>query len=363
MKTPEQLTRLWNFLRGLAVQEAQHQTYVTLPDPGRLVQRILPDQHYFQIVVADMFLSQRRAWFTEWFPAVTGVVQLRFAQQDRTPVCRLASPPKDQLGPGVFQNYPLTDLLPYGGGDVELQADLIALKGDNALALAMKLLESFSGLIGTPLAPALEIADTLAGGLNLLLNQTLNKARLGFHQRWTGQAGQPFEPGYHAVILEPEATFRQTAFPDLAAQFAVDNGRLCRRATPGGPPVPLAGYDYVLFRIEGSETRADWRFPDIQLHLANARKALEEGDPDRALKHRNAAISAVHASPDLVANDRTRVVLALKAELKAYNDSLQGGFNAATLPQDRTLNDVVERISPAHASGFGELTLAEALAE
>ena len=58
-------------------------------------------------------------------------------------------------------------------------------------------------------------------------------------------------PGYIAVI---PATPRQVN----PKQLYVKNDQLCYSPQDGATPVPLQGYDYILFRVEGRQERDDW---------------------------------------------------------------------------------------------------------
>jgi len=153
------LETLWNNLRGLAVKETEPLTELRLadPDPGP-VTRLKGGKHYFQLRATDLQLKYSRAWFTEWFPALSSIVRLRYGGRERPTLCRFSSPPKDSLAPGVYRGYALTDLLPYHGGDVEVEVGLLGLKGDNALMLSLRLIEDFSELVSVPLGASLRVA-------------------------------------------------------------------------------------------------------------------------------------------------------------------------------------------------------------
>jgi len=79
-----------------------------------------------------MFLTQSRAWFTNRYPAVNAQVCQKFSSEDKQPFTRVASPPHEQLGRGVYINYALTELLPFHGGSVETEPGLLDLKGGNS---------------------------------------------------------------------------------------------------------------------------------------------------------------------------------------------------------------------------------------
>lgn len=350
--------QLWTSLVGLATQDGKHHTYVTLPHTGPGLPEIVADEHYFRLRLVDMFLSKGRSWFTNWHPAVTSQVKLKVGGREGTPICRVAAPPKDALSPGVFINYPLTDLLPYRGGEVDVQAGLLGLKGDSAWAMPISLLQRFSGLIGAPLATTLTIAEQVAGGLNDLLAQAAERTHLGFHQAFT-EGGATLGAKYHVVIRADDGTY-------APSQLSIANNRLRYRPNPGDPERALSEHDYIVIAVDTVTERDDWRLPDIESAMQRAKSALAEADTDGYEKHRRAAIAAALSSPDLVEADRTRVIDTIKRELKKASDAL--GLMAARPPGagEKPLSELMQSsqaLSRDAALSRGPYSLAEAFAD
>jgi hypothetical protein len=76
--------------------------------------------------LTDMFLKRDREWFENQYPMVHATIQLTYAGETAS-FSSLARAPEGRLGPGERRNYPLTPLLPWSGGVVELEAGLSAL--------------------------------------------------------------------------------------------------------------------------------------------------------------------------------------------------------------------------------------------
>ena len=363
------LSELWTALAGLATKDAEHYTYITLPQPSPEVPVIKADEHYFQLRMVDMFLSKGRTWFTDWHPAVTSQVKLKFGARDATPICRVASPPHEALSPGVFVNYPLTDLLPYRGGEVDVQAGLLGLKGASAWTMPIALLERFSGLVGAPLAASLAVAEQVAGGLNELLAKASERVHLGFHQAFT-PGGAPFVSSYHIIVGAPDGKIEP-------AQLSIEGDRLRYQETPHSPKRALDEYDYIVIAIDGVVDRKDFEFPDIESAMLRAKEALKEPDLDAYEKNRRAAIAAALSSPDLVEAARTRVVAAIKSRLKAAGDAynlspvaagIDGVDGATGAEADSAFNLTAlvtgkSGLSRTAARDRGPYTLAEAFAD
>lgn len=331
------LEKLWANLSGLAVKETTPLTELRLtdPDPGP-VKRLKGGQHYFQLRVTDMQLKYSRAWFTEWFPALSSIVKLRYGGVERPALFRFASPPKESLAPGVYKGYALTDLLPYHGGDVEVDVGLLGLKGDNALVLSLRLIEDFSELVSVPMSGSFRVAEKLAGAFDRVLTQAAEKVLLRFHDTFSTGGAPPFEPHYRVIILAPSGTVTEQ-------DVMMVNGRLHRR-NADGTTAPFAGFDFFVVRIEAAEERSDFGFlPEIDEAMKSAGKAwAEQGPGDLYDRHKRTAIAVAMGSQDLVENDQTRVLAAL---LKKFA-MIEGSLKLVATEEDQPLGEFIRDNAP-----------------
>ena len=348
---------LWDHVIGWWTENARHHVYAPIPkeqtdeayDDGPLQ----PGGSYFRLWLSEMFLTKRVAWGTQWFPAVHSEVRLQFDGQSAA-FSKVAQPPTDQLGEGVRLGYRLTELLPFNGGVVEIEAALLGLKGADYLGTAIGILQQFSSLISPPLGPTVSLAQTLVSGTRDLLSATKGNIHLGFHQELIsgGGGGAILRPGYLAVILADPGEVS----PD---RLSVRDGRLLYRQAPRREPANLTGYDYLLLRVEGRTERDDWRLKDIQDPLSTAGQALLEAPPNtvKADAYRTVALAAAWQSPDLAQLDRRRVVQAIKAELAGLADEGAGAVGGA----ERTLGEIVSAraMRREQADALGELTAEE----
>jgi hypothetical protein len=347
---------LWDHVIGWWTENAKHHVYAPIrrqqTDEDYDDAPLEPGGSYFRLWLSEMFLTKRVAWGKEWFPAVHSEVRLQFGGQGAA-FSRVMQPPRDRLGEGVRLGYRLTELLPFNGGVVEIEAALLGLKGADYLGAAIGILQQFSGLISPPLGPAISLAQTLASGTRDLLSATDGNIHLGFHQELIsgGAGGAVLRPGYLAVILaEPSEV--------SPGRLLVRDGRLYYQV-PGEEPRNLQGHDYLLLRVEGRKERDDWRLKDIQDPLSTAGQALLEEPPDTAKAHayRTVALAAAWQSPDLAQLDRRRVVQAIKDELAVLADSAAGAVGG----EERTLGQIfsARAMRREHADALGELTAAE----
>ncbi|MEV4512629.1 hypothetical protein AB0K00_27120 [Dactylosporangium sp. NPDC049525] len=341
---------------------ATHCVYAPIPvertDLGPDQVDLEPYASYFRLWLSEMFLTDRVNWVREVHPAVHAEVRLQFGNQ-QVSFSKVAQPPTDRLSQGVRLNYRLTELLPYNGGVVEVDAALLALKGKDYLGTAIGVLKQFSGLVAPPLGQVIGLASTLTAGTRDLLEATGGDVHLGFHQEWIsaagGQTAATLRPGYFAVIL---ASAEKIAVERLSVQ----NGQLYHQKPGGTTPEHLLGYDYMLLRVEGRRDRDDWRLRDIQEPLDAAFTALSEVPANRkkARTFLMAAVAAAMVSSDLATLDRRRVVDAIKAQYEEFERSGLGVVGG----EHRDLNAIMaaRAMSVERARALGRLTEEEAYA-
>jgi hypothetical protein len=354
----------WDTIKGLTHDAAAHNLYAHLPKEQTDVaiddRPLLPEKAYFRVWVKEMFLADSRKWFKTWYPAVSCSVRVPQGGGLTPTFTRVTGTDAQNLGPGVLKGYATTDLLPFRGGVVEIEASLLALQGQNYLISAIKILKSMSELVGGPIAQAITMADKVTNGLEDLFKATGGELHLGFHDAFTsGGAGtsNALRAGYHVVM-------RATAAEIDVARLTVRADQLYYAATPGAAPQPLVGHDYMLMFIEARVDRDDWRrLVSIEQPLDQAIKALIEGEADKADSYTKVALWNAMTSPDLAVHDRRRVATAIKAELLQL--AADDGTHGAT-PDDEEVNlaTMMARSAPSveEAMALGPLTAAELFA-
>lgn len=356
------MATLWNSIRSLVDKNRASYVYARIPrdasDAADGDAPLTPQASYLRLWLCELYLGKSRAWGRDWFPAVHAGVRLKLADRDEATLSRVVRPPDGQLGEGVYLNHRLTELLPYNGGVVEIEAALLALPGASYLSAAIGVLQQFSSLVVPPLGTALVVAAKVSEGVTDLVDATQGGVHLGYHDSLVsggGGGGNLLQPGYLAVVL---ATAEQVD----AGRLSVTGDRLRYASRPGDPAGPLVGHDYLLLRVEGRTDRDDWRMlSNIDEAMQQAVVALSQGDEERARAHRAAALAAAWQSPDLALHDRRRVVVAIKEELAAVQSEGFGAVGGAV----RSLDDVMSsRAMPlAQATALGELTAEEVFGE
>lgn len=258
--------------------------------------------HYFRLWLAEMRLAQDTTWFATRHPAVHALVRLRFGDQD-VKLPRIAGPmtlpglDQAHLGAVVHLDHPLTPLLPYNGGVVEVSAGLVALEGANVLREFVAAVDAVTLVLAQPpLSTALAAVGPVTRAVQTLLGAATGRQHLGVHVAFAGdQPPRALHAGYLAVVRRDAA---QLAVADLS----VENGVLRYRRSP------LLGADHMLFRIERTAERDDWdSLASIAAPFRDALAALSHGNATVAEAHVRRAMLEAWTSPDLTRTDRSRV--------------------------------------------------------
>jgi hypothetical protein len=333
--------RLWTKVRYQFDAQAghQHRLFFNQEDAAPLK----PDDSYVRIWLSELFLAKQVAWGTERSPAVHASVRLLFGGLAPQTFVTLAQPPAPS-GSGVFEDFQLTELLPYRGASIELQASLYEILGKNNLRTAVDILTSFASLVTPPVSTALSIVDLVASGVEKVIDANAAAPVLVLQGTLAAPGAgltNELRPGWLAVV-------RATEDELPAAELHIENGRLCRGNRR------LTGFDYLVLRIEGRDKRDDWRTPDLDKAVNAAAYARAVGRKEEYERLRDDALTKIFFSPDLTTTHRNQLAVSVKREI----DGLQPG--AAAQGELTAASIVARRGLPALAQ-VSQLTLAELL--
>jgi len=296
-----------------------------------------------------MFLEKEIDWFSEWYPVTHTLVTFQFGDQTLeiphvAGASQLKGLTEGNLQKLISLNYPLTTLMPFNGGVVDIVAALVAMKGKDYISSVVKVLGDLSQLLVVPqLSAALSLALPIANGVQDLLSGSAGEMRLGMHQALVGKGGAGsnlLRGGYITVIDAPAEDYPE-------AKLFVKQDRLYFGDTMAVSQL-LTGVTHMLFRIEPWDKRDDWTsLKTIQEPLDEMHRMLVEGEDEKADLAKKRAIIMAKTSPDLTRADRNRVALAIKEE---FDQAKAGGLGAVPAG-DHTLNSLMLRrgISAADA--------------
>src|SRR4051794_27360837 len=133
--------------------DATHDAYWRLVSAQNVQAR--SGENYFQLTLTEMFLKDDRKWFAAWQPACYVAVRFRFGDKDETinhlaGVSALKDVDAGHINRGVALNYSITPLVLFNGGEVEIDAGLIAVKNEDDIKRLVKVLGDFSRVLAVP---------------------------------------------------------------------------------------------------------------------------------------------------------------------------------------------------------------------
>jgi hypothetical protein len=348
---------LLDSLKSIFAKDARKQAYVFVPHanvekPNFSDEPLESGKHYFRLWLAEMFLEKEVNWFRQWYPVTHTLVTFQFGDQTLeiphvAGASQLKGLTEGNLQKAISLNYPLTTLMPFNGGVVDIVAALVAMKGQDYISSVVKVLGDLSQLLVVPqLSAALSIALPIANGVQDLLGGSAGEMRLGLHQAFVGKGGggtNLLRGGYIAVIDAPAGDYPE-------ARLFVKQDRLCFGDTMASSDL-LTGVTHMLFRIEPWNERDDWAsLKNIQEPFNEMHRLLLDGEEEKAEQAKKRAIIIAKTSPDLTRADRNRIALAIKEE---FDQAKAGGLGAVPAG-DRNLNSLMQRRAISAADALNE---------
>jgi hypothetical protein len=279
-----------------------HVTDAFLADPD--AEPLYPGGGYVRLWLAEGFLATARNWGTDQYPALHGAVCFPVPGGGPSRYTTLTRPP---LAPGAHHDFPITPLLPYHGGVIEIDAALYRVMSDSPLVTVLQLLGALQPLLGPPLDLAAAISDKLGDGIGAVLDAHQQEPLLALHQSLVapGGGGTTVRSGHCVVLGSPRER--------LAGTPAVAGGHLVLSAASGEQQP--TGTDYLVLRVECRTERDDWNLPYLDTLIAASAEAYLTGQPSRFESLRTEAILRAYNSPDLVPVDRKRVALLVRERI------------------------------------------------
>ncbi len=315
------VTRLWNNLQaGPAKTRACFMISRNHIDMGnQLGNGFKARDHYFQLIINEMFLANERQWFVTYDPMAFVASSYIYATRQETLPIVVGPTMLQQLGQEapaspIFRNIPVTGLHPYQGGGLTLTIILNRLQRQNNAEKLLQIVENISGAIdpSTALLTYLKIARAVLAGAEMLFGLAQTIPVVGYRTTINPDIiGQPLEPGYFALI---DADTKQVA----QDKFWVRDSHLCY-----GDSLATArdyrDHDFILFSIAQADKRSDERtLPFYPLWQTAQDLAARPEQPywDAAKKEFNVLLRELLISSDLTRPDMERLQGEYFAELE-----------------------------------------------
>lgn len=324
------------------------------PDP------LQANRHYVRLRLARMFLKYQQTWFQSWYPAVQSFVRFQFGDQT-VEIPNVADAKRIKLEPVsgqdlIVKNVPLSPIVPFKGGLIEVSAGLLAIKGTNGLQNFIGVLTGFANVLQTPqLSGVLKIAEPLVNGIQVLLNSAYDHMHLGYFDSFS--AGQ-LRDGYIAIIRSPQGELDRTKLVVVDDELHVTTG--------AGATRPFTECDYMLLRTEVFDSRDDWEnLTFISEPWSEVLNAFSAQGPDweklAAARYR-AVLLRLNQANELTRTDRIRIGRELQSQFEGLRQ--QFSVNAAVAGELPTFADLARRaVPPSAVAHEREPTIEELLAQ
>lgn len=275
--------------------------------------RFKQEQHYFQVILNQMFLAHTRLWYKEYdpvafvntsyiydknqldsLPVIVGPTMLKGVQQEEVPAGM------------IFRNTPVTGLHPYQGGPLALMIILNRLERKNNAEKLLQVVESIAGAASpsTSLSLYLTLARTVVSGFETLLGLQQTMPVMGYRITINPDVGQVLEPAYYALI---DADAQQVD----RNKFWVCDSQLCYGDDITSAQ-PYHDHDFILFLLAQAPARSDERtlpfYPLWESTSDLAQKTPVNHYWEDAKAQFNALKRLVRGSPDLTRPDKDRLI-------------------------------------------------------
>lgn len=316
-------------------KDDERQTPVTIPIPpervdsgATLADPLAPEQHYFQVIVNELYLTKSREWTRVIDPAVLVVSEFSYAGQ-RQSVPVLVGPAMvegsiQQVPNGmVFHDSKVAGPHPYRGGPLTLSVVLYeAVREDyarNVLQLVERAARALSPV--AQLASYLKVADVVLGGVEMLLSQKSLVPLAGLRSEFNPDGGAPLKPGFF-VLIDPS---RDGSSIDTSKLW-VRERRLCYGDSLATAE-PFRDADFVLYSLTRGEERTDLsELPFEAIYQQMNELAIDPAKKEEAKQSFIELQRSMLKSPDLTRAHRQKLIATYKAELM---DQLQAVLGAA----------------------------------
>ncbi|MFA4902727.1 MAG: hypothetical protein WC600_08275 [Desulfobaccales bacterium] len=307
-----------SFWKGIQGEQTVLKFYHRIPDQqilpdGFTSQVFRPNESYFEIRLAEMFLASRRQYWQGFIPL--GIILSDFLynrQRQSVPFLvgnQLLKGLEQSVG-GEYVEYYNTRIagpVPYIGDDVGLFVGLFRSKVEDLSEGLFSFLETLIGAFDLgQIKPYLKIAGQVRTGLGHLLRLPGEKVqyRLGNRDTFVDPTLKPedakkFREGYLAYINCPEDALDRDSLRVKEDRLQVQTATTLE---------PLRSYDYCLIRLESLPARNDYTtFPWYDLWL-QAVDRIYHGDITGATIKLMDFNQKVRQSPDLTEGHQYKLI-------------------------------------------------------
>lgn len=281
-------------------------------DEGYQAGPIAPNAAYFEIRLAEMFLSYRSEYGRSFVPLAVMASEFVYGGTRRSFPFFVGSELLRDLDTYVkgqdvsFRNTRVVGPVPYTGDDVAVFVGLYRAQVDD---FARKLLEVLGQTVAVfdvgKLSSYVDVAGKLADGLYSLLNFKQLEYRTGDRDVFQDHGAKLFGAGYFAYVNCDETAIK-------ADKLWVQDGIL-KVGSAQGSLQSLKDYDYCLVEVQGSNIRNDYTSLPFHEKWKQTRDRISKGDDALAHTLFIECCQQIADSPDLTFSHAEALIQAYQA--------------------------------------------------
>lgn len=341
---------LFNWLGSQINRNAQQSARIQIADERNLTgkqigMRATAEQHYIRLWISELFLRHDQTWFTSRFPLAYSVVGLDYGGQTAE-IANVSGKNKfniqqPDLGRSILRDYPLTPLLPFRGGTIELDCGLVSMQANNVLEKFAGVVSDIAAKMNQPFASEMVgIAGSIAAGVQGLLGAGNTSTVLYVHQAFQADT---LESGYTYLSSKKQAEVKANEI------WITPEG--VRTGTSEASLRELDPQDYLVIKLEVRDSRDDFlSMKIIEEPLNAAIEADQLGESDKAKLLLAQAKRAALNSNDLTRLDKVRIMKGIDAEFAAPGGLRAASGDGAGLEPTSALKRAAARVSTAAAA-------------
>ena len=283
-------------------------------------------EHYFLVQINEMYLSKGRQWFNKIMPMVYTSVDFNYGKDKiESPFIvgqnLLRTQIKDLAKDMIFRDTNIAGWHPYAGSKLAITILLCKTTTENYLLRTLNVIEKVSGLFSANVMAMLKqitnVSKVVVDGLNTLFESKEVEGLACFRREFDSTTSGGFYPGYY-VLLD------KTIPESEKAKFYVKGNRLYYGDSMN-TAIPYRDGDYVLFDIEQTETRGDYKtFPFYDFHnkaleLAS-KKPVDDKKKEEIADELSAMLLAMLQSPEMIESHALKISDESYVKVKAIAD-------------------------------------------
>jgi hypothetical protein len=213
-------------------------------------------------------------------------------------------------GQTLGASYPLSPLIPFHAGQIEMIAGVVSMDGQSAVGRLARVVSRVTSLmpaavgIGTAVETATGIANTAVECVEDLFGLPNAAIALGMHQLFAPHLGKSLTTGLYAIVNPRSADNTNERITERSClKF---DGEELKYYDASRARTELHDYDWLVLEIGGTTHRPYTSFPSVVEAFGKAVSDISV-DPARAATELNAAITLVAMSTQVVRADRKSI--------------------------------------------------------